>query len=410
MERLPEDVANERLHHDIVRLLREHTPRSPQMAQVVTSHVVSQHSSSMSNGLVSHQQSQMQPQALQRTNTQPKAKSRRPKSTVMAMPNTPVANTPEVTASVKRSASMKKKREVPNCMPINDPQTSPANSLESPHGAFDPAGSPFDSLQFVNLGHFHEIPTKQPPPYDECIKTAHSMTSLHQLVDHDNNPFSFTNMMNSGNPQRQQQPPPQNQTQSMVIHQRQQSMPASFSPPTRSVAPLHQHPTTPHSSPQYVHSPHVPQVTSPGKLRPALPTSPTHMAALRQAAASSGFEFPPSVGTATFGQPNQSQQASYYPHYPTPPSQHSGVEATPQHAVVTTAHDAFPTPSPESPGQWSSASPHSQSDWSEGVRSPLGPPGSQPPQHVYKGQVVSNTGGHQPLGLPTQGGHGSIYI
>lgn len=36
MERLPRDIACERLHHDIVRLLDEHVPRSPQMVNVVT--------------------------------------------------------------------------------------------------------------------------------------------------------------------------------------------------------------------------------------------------------------------------------------------------------------------------------------------------------------------------------------
>lgn len=35
MDRLPRDVASERLHHDIVRLLEEHVPRSPQMVNVI---------------------------------------------------------------------------------------------------------------------------------------------------------------------------------------------------------------------------------------------------------------------------------------------------------------------------------------------------------------------------------------
>lgn len=35
MDRLPRDVAGERLHTDIVRLLDEHIPRSPQMLSVV---------------------------------------------------------------------------------------------------------------------------------------------------------------------------------------------------------------------------------------------------------------------------------------------------------------------------------------------------------------------------------------
>lgn len=36
MDRLPRDVASERLHHDIVRLLDEHVPRSPQMVSVIS--------------------------------------------------------------------------------------------------------------------------------------------------------------------------------------------------------------------------------------------------------------------------------------------------------------------------------------------------------------------------------------
>lgn len=36
MDRLPRDVAGERLHHDIVRLLDEHVPRSPQMVSVIS--------------------------------------------------------------------------------------------------------------------------------------------------------------------------------------------------------------------------------------------------------------------------------------------------------------------------------------------------------------------------------------
>lgn len=61
---------------------------------------------------------------------------------------------------------------------------------------------------------------------------------------------------------------------------------------------------------------------------------------------------------------SQNNQAAFY-QYLTPPSQHSGSH-TPQHMVQTL--DSYPTPSPESPGHWSSSSP--RSDWSEGVQSP----------------------------------------
>lgn len=57
----------------------------------------------------------------------------------------------------------------------------------------------------------------------------------------------------------------------------------------------------------------------------------------------------------------------------TPPSQHSyssPVDNTPSHQLQVPEHP-FLTPSPESPDQWSSSSPHSNiSDWSEGISSP----------------------------------------
>ncbi|KAH0615455.1 hypothetical protein JD844_004706 [Phrynosoma platyrhinos] len=57
----------------------------------------------------------------------------------------------------------------------------------------------------------------------------------------------------------------------------------------------------------------------------------------------------------------------------TPPSQHSyssPLDHTPSHQLQGPDHP-FLTPSPESPDQWSSSSPHSNlSDWSEGISSP----------------------------------------
>lgn len=79
---------------------------------------------------------------------------------------------------------------------------------------------------------------------------------------------------------------------------------------------------------------------------------------------------------------------SFY-HYLTPTSQHSGGH-TPQHLVQTL--DSYPTPSPESPGHWSSSSPHSISDWSE-VQSPA--------NTLY----VTAGGGHQ-----SNKGSEAIYI
>ncbi|KAE8582385.1 hypothetical protein XENTR_v10020099 [Xenopus tropicalis] len=67
----------------------------------------------------------------------------------------------------------------------------------------------------------------------------------------------------------------------------------------------------------------------------------------------------------------------------TPPSQHSyssPMDNTPSHQLQVPDHP-FLTPSPESPDQWSSSSPHSNmSDWSEGISSP---PTSMQPQRTH---------------------------
>ena len=98
---------------------------------------------------------------------------------------------------------------------------------------------------------------------------------------------------------------------------------------------------------------------SPAKTRPSLPTSPTHMAALRAATHQHAIQFDFSELPYSMGlyQPQQQQSQQYY-HYLTPPSE------------SVHAPESFPTPTPESPWHWSSSSPHSNSDWSEGISSP----------------------------------------
>lgn len=78
----------------------------------------------------------------------------------------------------------------------------------------------------------------------------------------------------------------------------------------------------------------------------------------------------------------QSRQLPSYPpmqspvdKYPTPPSQHSyttsGSEGTtPGHSAHPPSEHPYLTPSPDSPDPWSSSSPHSNSDWSDITTSP----------------------------------------
>ena len=123
-----------------------------------------------------------------------------------------------------------------------------------------------------------------------------------------------------------------------------------------------------------------------------LSLSPTHMQAMQQCVVQ-GHQQPPGLHHHQQSHPDhnlvwQAPSHRRMHHYPTPPSQHShgaaptydvglvtgpGATARVPLPIPTGYHhpEQFLTPSPDSPGQWSSSSPHSgQSDWSEGISSP----------------------------------------
>merc|ERR1719340_376069 len=105
-------------------------------------------------------------------------------------------------------------------------------------------------------------------------------------------------------------------------------------------------------SPHQLH--HGQHQTSPIKRGLNLPTSPTHFAAMRGASHQriQSFDFPESQAQQQMAHPRM-----MYPYLPTPPQSE-------QHPTN------FMTPSPDSPGQWSSASPQSNTDFNEGIHSP----------------------------------------
>lgn len=257
----------------------------------------------------------------------------------------------------------------------------PPTNQEIPQGAEGAEGnlpSPYDTASLYSnalpmIGH--TTTAKQPPPYEDCIKSQ-SMQGLQQLgLD------TFTNNYGLPNFHEQLLAPHQRQTQGIVN---------TLSPPYSNQSPPHSVQSNMTLSPQasYMGSP------SPAKNRPSLPTSPTHIAAMRQATHQKhggippvGFDFdnlPYSTAQQQQQQQmqqqqnqqqqqmqqqqtSQQQQQQYY-QYLTPPSHHSGPDVTPQHLMQ--APESFPTPSPDSPGHWSSSSPHSASDWSECMASP----------------------------------------
>lgn len=148
--------------------------------------------------------------------------------------------------------------------------------------------------------------------------------------------------------------------------------PQAQQPPPLTAA---QQPTyLPYSHFQEPSPPHSVTFSPPAISRSSLPTSPPHMAAMRIAAQqnhASGMHYtdPFAMGSVqsnpTYQQtghppqqpPPQQLQLQHY-HFLTPPSE-------------PTERNSYPTPSPESsPYYWSSSSPHSNSDWSEGILSP----------------------------------------
>lgn len=284
-------------------------------------------------------------------------------------PTSPDIEGANTTGSIRRKASVKKPSKKATAQ-----HTEVSQSVDSMTSTLSPVQSPMTSLPspydtasiYSNMG----LPTglegllgnKQPPSYEDVVKNN---PPIHNLVSLDNyGAFTLASF------------------QDQLMLQQRQMQPNTLSPPYSNQSPPHSVQSNMSMSPQaYNGSP------SPAKTRPSLPTSPTHIAAMRAATQQKhggvpqvqnlpmGFDFsqaglelpiPYSTGQATNMtpatlQPQQYQQAYYL----TPPSQHS--DATPQHLLP----DNFPTPSPESPGHWSSSSPHScNSDWSENITSP----------------------------------------
>jgi len=341
MDRLPRDVAQERLHHDIVRLLEEHIPPAPQPQ--VSQPVLPQ---SMNSD--------------QLTPNKPKPKKR--SKTIEGSPIEGGMQSPPsmgmhmngmLTLPKNRRPSVKRKK--PDDM---------NGMMMSPDGDHH-----FDNMfgHQMQMQHHQEmmmLSQKAPPSYDDTMSVK--MNPHHQSM--------ANGLAHSGHPNESQ----------FFMHPRQQSIPASMtynqmSPPnSQNLSPPHHSIMSPPQSVQSTHSLSPPGVTSspqqmqhqssPIKSRVMmLPTSPTHLAAMRGATHQrhQSFDFPEAV------QQPMNQMGGYYPYLPTPPQ--------------ATENGNFMTPSPESP-QWTN-SPQSHSDWSEGnMHSPPNFQQQQQQQQQYKPQ------------------------
>lgn len=351
MDRLPRDVAAERKHTDMVQLLEEFVPPTHNLQPMPIAQPV----------LINNARTASSAASAQGGTGKPLKKAVRRNQN--ALPKEPASPSAEnATSNKRRTQSMKKKREPPSPVVLGGMEGAPIlspSSIGSPRSAtLSPSSSLYHGHSLAvsqpNLAGHND--TKQPPRYEDCVKGAsgiYDMTA--SMYGGANGLLDSTNIYTAP-----MQPPLQPQP---AVHSRQQSLPAAgFSAP--------------------------PPVPSPTKHRPALPTSPTHMLAMRQQHAqnkpkiSSGstYEFPmksepTSIYSGSSSQyqvpPTTTTPPAY--HFPTPPSvsqvsQYSD-HPTPQH--FSTHDPSYLTPSPESPGQWSSSSPQSaQSDWSDAIHSP----------------------------------------
>lgn len=340
MDRLPRDIAQERLHHDIVRLLEEHIPPAPQpqISQPVLP-------PNLSND--SHQMTPNKPKPKKRSKT---IEGSPMEGGMHSPPSMNMHMNGMLTLPKNRRPSVKRKK--PDDMMMLSP--------EGDH-------SHFDNMYGHSMQMHHQemmmLAQKQPPSYDDTM--SGKMNPHHQ---------SMAGLSINGH---------QPESQFFPMHPRQQSIPASMtfthmSPQNpQTLSPPHHSMMSPPQSVQSTHSLSPPVLTSspqtmqhqssPNKSRGMmLPTSPTHLAAMRGASHQrhQSFDFPENAG------PVMNQMGGYYP-YPTPPQ--NGENGN------------FMTPSPESPSQWSTNSPQSHSDWSDGnIHSP--PNFQQQQQQQYKPQ------------------------
>lgn len=211
MDRLPRDVAGERMHHDIVRLLDEHhAPAGVQGARAsgmtvagAGGHTLIAHFAGSPN----HHQMITHPTVIGAAGVQGSNKSRSKKrangknnnANSGQNPHSPSNDNGEGNNSLRRKPSTKKSNQQrktttsnansttldsitnstgnagSNAMSLVDGLTlSPHPDLVSP---YDLGQIPGNGSVYSNMGHL--INGKQPPSYEDCIKGTQSLHSLH---------------------------------------------------------------------------------------------------------------------------------------------------------------------------------------------------------------------------------------
>ncbi|KAJ8300981.1 hypothetical protein KUTeg_022500 [Tegillarca granosa] len=358
MDRLPRDVATERMHDDILHLLDEY-------------HVNSPAGMALPNGMPTS------PNQLQFMHHPMHPKSRQKKNRTKNTPVTPNGmapngvHHPRKTKSKKKTTEEKIKAHIHNNVdPSSIGNVSPGNSIESPLG-YERTPPSYDSMYGGN--QTYAMSQANPIHHSNSVPVTLSQSGLDEQAimagHYDSSPRLAPHM-------------------DEILWHQGHSRPQTSSIPTPPNSMQSNNGGSPHAH-GGKHSP--PKSKN-------LPTSPTHIQAMQQRAQQKRIHTnQPSPherqnDTYSFHSnknvdniPPNTNIYDHYGHtttthqrlpmcleqYPTPPSQHSYSESPPQMIHPTVLPEHYLTPSPDSPGQWSSSSPHSaHSDWSDAISSP----------------------------------------
>ncbi|KAG8517651.1 Neurogenic locus notch protein 2, partial [Galemys pyrenaicus] len=402
MDRLPRDVARDRMHHDIVRLLDEHnvTPSPPgTVLPPALSPVICGPSRSF----------------LSLKHTPVGKKPRRPsaKSTVPT-------SLPNLAKEAKEAKGGRRKKSLSDKGQLSESSVtlSPVDSLESPHTyVSDATSSPMITSPGLLQASPNPLLAAAAPPAPVHAQHGLSFSSLREMqpLAHGAGPVlpSVSQLLSP----HHLVPPgsgslgglgglhpvtvPADWMNRVEVSEAQYSemfgvvlAPAEGAHP--GVAPQGRPPEGKHiAAPreplppivtfQLIPKGGVAQQAGAPQPQPSCPPAVTgplpSMYQLPEMARLPGMAFPAAVLPPQDGQAAQTVLPAYHPFpasvgkYPTPPSQHSytsssAAERTPSLSGHLQGEHPYLTPSPESPDQWSSSSPHSASDWSDVTTSP----------------------------------------
>lgn len=402
MDRLPRDVARDRMHHDIVRLLEEHSvapsPPGAALASALPPVVCGPNRPFLS---LKHAPIGKKPR-------RPNAKN--------AMPT----SLPNLAKEAKEAKGSRRKKSLSDKGQLSESSVtlSPVDSLESPHTyVSDATSSPMITSPGLLQASPGPLLAAAAPPGPVHAQHALPFPGLHEVRPVARGAGTALPSVSQLLPHHHMAPPgggaagsvgrlhpvpaPVDWLSRMEVNEAQYSEvfgmvlapaeggPAGIAPQSRPPEGKHvaapREPLPPIVTFQLIPKGGIappagtaqPQASCPPAVAGPLPA----MYQIPEMARLPSMAFPTAMMPQQDGQVTQTILPTYHPFpasvgkYPTPPSQHSyasssAAERTPSHSGHLQGEHPYLTPSPESPDQWSSSSPHSASDWSDVTTSP----------------------------------------